>query len=177
MSLFPTARPALVGSKRWFLVHTLPKKELKAEMHLYAQGFIAYLPQFKKTVRHARRLLTVQSPVFPRYLFVALDLKRDRWLSIRSTVGVSGLFTQNGQPCPVPVGIVESLIERSEGNVLRLDGSLVKGQAVRILSGPFADLIGTLEQLDATGRTRVLLNLMGASVPVALNRAVLAPAA
>jgi transcriptional antiterminator RfaH len=177
MSPVPTTRPASVGSKRWFLVHTLPRKELKAELHLCAQGFIAYLPQFKKTVRHARQLKTVQSPVFPRYLFVALDLKRDRWLSVRSTVGVSGLFIQNGQPCPVPAGIVESLIERSDGNVVRLDASLVKGQAVRILSGPFADFVGTLEHLDASGRTRVLLNLMGTSVPVALNRAVLAPAA
>jgi len=106
-----------------------------------------------------------------------MDLERDRWLSVRSTVGVCGLFTQNGQPCPVPVGIVESLIERSEGNVVRLDGSLVKGQTVRILSGPFADFTGTLEQLDASGRTQVLLSIMGASVPVALNRAALAPAA
>ena len=108
---------------------------------------------------------------------MALDLERDRWLSVRSTVGVCGLFTQNGRPCPVPVGVVEALIERSDGSVVRLDSSLVKGQAVRILSGPFADFVGTLEQLDAAGRTRVLLNVMGASVPVALNRAVLAPAA
>ena len=92
MSQIPTMCPALVGSKRWFLVHTLPKKERKAELHLAAQGFRPYLPQFQKTVRHARQLRTIQSPVFPRYLFVTLDLERDRWLSVRSTVGVCGLF-------------------------------------------------------------------------------------
>jgi hypothetical protein len=37
----------------------------------------------------------------------------------------------------------------------------LSGKAVRILSGPFADFIGTLEQLDEAGRVQVLLELMG----------------
>jgi len=97
---------------------------------------------------------------------------------VRSTVGVSRLFTaQDGRPVPVPVGIVESLIEQSDGTVTRMDAGLVKGQQVRILSGPFADLIGTLERLDGAGRVQVLLEMMGTSVPVRLHRSVLSPAA
>ena len=137
----------------------------------------SYLPQFQKTVRHARQLRTVRAAIFPGYLFVILDLERDRWLSVRSTVGVSRLFTQDGRPVPVPVGIVESLIEQSDGDLTRLDAGLVKGQQVRILSGPFADFVGTLERLDAAGRVQVLLKMMGAAVPVALHRSALAPAA
>src|SRR5215472_5392753 len=168
---------ALVGNERWFLVHTLPKSERKAAWHLGAQGFGSFLPQFEKTIRHARQLRTVRAPLFPRYLFVVLDLKRDPWLSVRSTVGVSRLFTQDGRPVPVPVGVVEALIAQSDGNVTRLDAHLVKGQQVRVLSGPFADFIGTLERLDAVGRVQVLLEMMGTAVPVSLRRWVLAPAA
>jgi transcription elongation factor/antiterminator RfaH len=169
---------ALAGNERWFLAHTLPKGERKAEWHLGAQGFRTYLPQFRKTVRHARQLRTVQAPLFPRYLFVILDLERDRWLSVRSTLGVSRLFThQDGRPIPVPAGIVESLIQQCDGNVTRLDTGLVKGQHVRILSGPFADLVGTLERLDGAGRVQVLLEMMGTAVPVFLHRSVLSPAA
>src|SRR5262249_28604689 len=137
---FNVASRALAGNEKWFLAHTLPKSERKAEWHLAAQGFKTYLPQFQKTIRHARQLRTVQTPLFPRYLFVILDLGRDRWLSVRSTIGVSRLFTyQDGRPIPVPVGLVESLIEQSDGNVTRLDRGLIKGQPVRILSGPFVD--------------------------------------
>jgi transcriptional antiterminator RfaH len=168
---------ALVGNERWFLIHTLPRSERKAEWHLGAQGFRSFLPQFEKTIRHARQLRTVRAPLFPRYLFVVLDLERDLWLSVRSTVGVSRLFTQDGRPVPVPVGIVESLIAQSDGNLTRLDANLVKGQQVRILSGPFADFIGTLERLDEAGRVQVLLELMGTAVPVSLRRWLLAPAA
>src|SRR5258707_13925151 len=138
----------LAGNERWFLAHTLPKREWKSELHLSAQGFRTYLPQIQKTIRHARQLRTVRAPLFPRYLFVILDLERDRWLSVRSTVGVSRLFTsRDGRPVPVPIGIVETLIEQSDGNLTRLDVSLVEGQQVRILCGPFADFRGTLERL------------------------------
>jgi transcription elongation factor/antiterminator RfaH len=170
--------PALAGNERWFLAHTQPKGEQRAELHLGAQGFRTYLPQIQKTVRHARQLRTVQAPLFPRYLFVILDLGRDRWLSVRSTIGVSRLFTtQEGRPVPVPSGIVESLIGRSDGELMRLDAGLVAGQQVRILSGPFADLVGTLERLDGAGRVKVLLEMMGTAVPVTLHRSVLSPAA
>jgi transcriptional antiterminator RfaH len=109
---------------------------------------------------------------------VILDLDRDRWLSVRSTVGVSRLFsTQEGRPVPVPVGVVEALIARSEANLTRLDSGLVKGQNVRILRGAFADFVGTLERLDAAGRVQVLLEMMGTAVPVTLHRSALAPAA
>jgi transcriptional antiterminator RfaH len=168
----------LAVSERWFLVNTQPKSECKAQLHLGAQGFRTYLPQIQKTIRHARQLKTVRAPLFPRYLFVILDLERDRWLSVRSTVGVSRLFTtQDGRPVPVPIGIVESLIEQSDGTVTRMDAGLVKGQQVRILSGPFADFIGTLERLDGAGRVQVLLKLMGTAVPVSLHRSALLPAA
>src|SRR5262245_60516227 len=91
---------ALEGNERWFLVHTQPHCERKAEMHLAAQGFRAFLPQIHKTIRHARQLRTVRAPLFPRYMFLILDLGRDRWLSVGSTVGVSSLFTCEDRPVP-----------------------------------------------------------------------------
>jgi transcriptional antiterminator RfaH len=169
---------ALAGNERWFLVHTLPKSEGRAELRLNAQGFRCYTPLFEKTIRHARKLRTVRAPLFPRYLFVILDLTRDSWSPIRGTIGVSRLFTTyDGRPVPVPVGIVESLIERSDGQVTRLDSNLVRGQRVIILSGPFANFAGTLARLDDAGRVQVLLEMMGTEVPVTLCRSALAPAA
>ncbi len=169
---------ALEGDERWFLVHTLPKSETQAKMHLHWQGFRTHIPVALKTVRHARQLKTIRAPLFPRYLFTILDLGRDRWLSIRSTVGVSSLFTCGDRPIPVPAGIVEALIERTdESNLTRLDDGLATGQRVRILTGPFADFVGTLERLDEAGRVRVLLDMMGTAVPVALHRSALSSAA
>jgi transcription elongation factor/antiterminator RfaH len=169
---------ALEGNERWFLVHTQPNSERKAELHLGAQGFRTHCPQIQKTIRHARQLRTVRAPLFPRYIFLILDLGRDRWLSVRSTIGVSSLFTCEDRPVPVPNGIVEALIARTNEIGLALfDTGLTTGQTVRILSGPFADFVGTLERLDGAGRVRVLLTMMGTAVPVTLHRSALLPAA
>jgi transcriptional antiterminator RfaH len=176
----PSARETLVlsGNERWFLVNALAKCECKAQWHLGAQGFRSYLPQIEKTVRHARKLKTVRSPLFPGYLFVVLDLGRDRWLSVRSTVGVARLFTHSdGRPVPVPVGTVEQLIDHTDAGLTRLDSHLAVGQRVRILTGPFADFIGMLKRLDDVGRVQVLLEMMGTAVPVSLHRSGLSPAA
>jgi transcriptional antiterminator RfaH len=169
---------ALEGNERWYLVHTLPHGERRAQLHLGAQGFRTHFPTIQKTIRHARQLRTVRSPLFPRYIFLILDLGRDRWLSVWGTVGVSSLYTCQDRPVPVPEGIVETLIENTdEANLALFTNGLATGQSVRILSGPFANLVGKLERLDAAGRVRVLLEMMGTAVPVALHRGAICPAA
>jgi transcriptional antiterminator RfaH len=53
---------------------------------------------------------------------------------------------------------------------------LKEGQAVKVTAGPFADLVGQLERLDDNGRVRVLLEILGGKVRVALPQDLLAPA-
>ena len=176
--MHPAASLALEGNERWFLVYTQPKSEIRAEMHLKAQGFRPYLPQLQKTIRHARQLKTIWAPLFPRYIFLILDLERDRFLSVRSTVGVSSVFSCENRPVPVPEGIVEALVARkNEGGLALFHAGLTRGQTVRIVSGPFADFVGTIERLDGAGRVRILLNMMGTAVPLALHTSALLPAA
>ncbi len=167
----------LAQGARWYLVHTRPNSERKAELNLEAQGFRTFLPQFEKTIRHARRLATVRRPLFARYLFVSLDIARDRWVSINSTIGVSRLVAHEGRPTAVPFGIVETLLAHSDAGLTRLDHSLAQGQRVRILSGPLADFTATIMRLDARRRVDVLLEVMGSAVSVSVDRRTLAPAA
>ena len=165
------------GGSSWFAVNIRPQCERIAVVNLERQGFRSFLPVCLKTVRHARQFRTVVAPLFPGYLFVDLDLTRDRWRSVNSTYGVTGLVMGWDQPVRVPPGIVEALVALSaEKGVVRLDRGLRLGQRVKLLAGPFADLIGTLERLDDQGRVRVLLGMMGTYVPVALTSDQLIPA-
>jgi transcriptional antiterminator RfaH len=169
---------ALEGNERWYLVHTLPHGERRAQLNLGAQGFRSHFPTIKKTIRHARQLRTIRAPLFPRYIFLILDLGRDRWLSVWGTAGVSSLYTSEDRPVPVPEGIVETLIENTdEANLALFTSGLTTGQSVRVLSGPFANFVGKLERLDGAGRVRVLLEMMGTAVPVTVRRSAICPAA
>ena len=169
---------SLRDGERWYAVHTLPFAEKRAEAQLLNQNFYAFLPKRQKTVRHARKLSTIIAPFFPRYLFVALDLNRDRWRSVNGTFGVSGLIMAGDLPCPAPHGIVESMLGMTdEEGVLQLHANLKVGSQVRLAAGPFAEQLGILDRLDDSGRIRVLLNIFGRQVSVSLNRAQALPAA
>ena len=79
-------------------------------------------------------------------------------------------------PADVPSTLANIAITL-DGGLTRLDSGLAKGQRVRILTGPFAELMGTLKRLDDAGRVQVLLEMMGTAVPVSLHRSALSPAA
>ena len=73
---------------------------------------------------------------------------------------------------------METLIENTdEANLTLFTSGLTLGQSVQIMSGPFVNFVGTLERLDDAGRVRVLLDMMGTAVPVALRRTAICPAA
>jgi transcription antitermination factor NusG len=162
----------LQGSERWFVAQTLCHREKLASIHLGAQGFRTFLPRFKKTVRHARSLREVIAPLFPGYIFVEIDPGRDRWRSINGTFGVMRLVSAHHCPIPVPAGVVENLLARvDELGLMRFDRDLKPGQPVRVVAGPFTQLFGVLQRLDAKGRVEVLLNIMGRQAAVTMERA------
>jgi transcription antitermination factor NusG len=158
------------------VVRTLAQNELRAAHHLTNQGFRVFVPRCWKNRRHARRLETVSVPLFPRYIFTVVDRSRDRWRSINGTFGVDRLLMSGGEPQPVPHGLVESFIHAAdaEGNV-HFGFALREGQNVKVIAGPFANLIGSLEKLDEKGRVKVLLELLGGTIPVALPAHLVAP--
>ena len=166
------AAPAvtLQPGERWYAIHTLPFGEKRAQAQLENQQFSTFLPKRRKTVRHARKLTTVSAPFFPRYLFVVLDLKRDRWRSVNGTFGVASLVMGGDLPCPAPAGVVEAMLNVADAEgLLDLRPDLKIGAPVRLAAGPFADKLAVLEHMDDSGRIRVLLNMLGRQVPVCLD--------
>jgi transcription elongation factor/antiterminator RfaH len=166
------------AGERWYVVHTHPNSEGMAIAHLEGQGYQVFCPRYCKVVRHARKIRRVLAPLFPNYIFLRLDVSRDQWRFVNSTRGVVRLIMQGVIPQPVPLGVVEALQDQlSVGDGMSWAAMFRIGQAVRIVEGPFVDFVGTLQHLDAGGRVRVLLDLLGRSVPLALHCEAVTPAA
>jgi transcription antitermination factor NusG len=170
---FPESRPGdLDANQRWFVVQTQARCEIRADAQLRAQRFRTFYPRVERTVRHARKMRTTLTAAFPGYLFVQLDLSRERWRSINGTVGVSRLIMGGDLPLPVRHGVVETLMGYvDETGVARFERDLREGQTVRVKAGPLTEAIGKLVRLDGNGRVRVLLEIMG--VQASLERSVL----
>ena len=82
---------------------------------------------------------------------------------MNGTVGVLRLLTANDRPLPAPAGVVEALLLMTSQDARRIyRPELTPGQKVRLLAGPFAERLGVFENLNDSGRVRVLLEVMGA---------------
>jgi transcriptional antiterminator RfaH len=161
-----------MSERCWYVVHTKPNEELRAAHHLSRQRFSVYLPRYTATRRHARKTDTVIRPLFPRYLFIALDLARDRWRSIQSTFGVVGLVMSGDAPVPLPAQALEAIRAREDvrGCVkLGLAAGLNIGSEVKLLEGIFADHSGVLDRIADERRVAVLVQLLGRQVRVFVN--------
>jgi transcription elongation factor/antiterminator RfaH len=156
-----------MSSSLWYVVYTQPRGEARAVQHLVAQGYNVFAPFLPKKVRHARQSKVFMVSLFPRYVFVALDLSHDMWRSINGTAGVCSLVTSADRPLPLPSGFVEALIAaHASGVQWGQDEGFQVNQSARFDSGPFAELIGRIQCMDGNGRVKVILEIMGRSVSV-----------
>lgn len=156
----------------WCAAHTQPLKELVAQRHLLDQGYEVYMPKFKKICRHARKVEEKIVPLFPRYIFVGMDLNTAGWRSVNGTRGISHLLMSNDlKPAKVPTRIIDDLKAQEIGEGIVPAASLVnfvKGEKFRILDGAFRDQMATFESMDDKSRIQLLLTFMGRDMKITL---------
>jgi transcriptional antiterminator RfaH len=159
------------GCITWCVAHTQPLKESLARQNLLDQGYDVYMPRFKKTVRHARKVEERLMPLFPRYIFVGMDASA-LWRNINGTRGVS-YVVMGGEntPSKVPASIIHELKsqEVSEG-VVPLSSIITfsRGEKIRVIEGIFADQMAVFESMNDKSRVQVLLTFMGREMKMAL---------
>jgi transcriptional antiterminator RfaH len=156
----------------WYVVQTQVNGELRAARNLERQGFEIYLPRYLRRRRHARKVDFAAKPLFPRYLFVAIDVATQRWRSIQSTFGVSRLVSNGDEPAMVPEGVVDALRAREDDKgFVRFDSkpAFAPGDKVLVLAGAFMDSAGLFSGLADHDRVSILLDLLGRKVRVLLD--------
>ena len=162
---------ALVESKAWYVIHTKPRQEELALLHLQRQGYICYLARLKvEKVRH-RKLQLVTEPMFARYLFIQLDsgTSAKSWSPIRSTIGVSEMVYFGSKPARVDAALIHEIQSREAS--LPEQVLFKTGDRVQIKQGPFAGFEAIYQLKDAQQRALVLLELLSKKVTLPIDPA------
>jgi transcriptional antiterminator RfaH len=157
---------------RWYVVQTQPHAEWRAAQNLARQGFGSYLPRYLKRRRHARRIDMVARPLFPSYLFVAVDMTTQRWRVISSTFGISRLVCNGDEPAAVSDQVIMQMRSRenSDGLIQLNTGSrFAPGDSIRITDGVFSACLGLYEGMADHQRIAVLLDMLGRKVRVTID--------
>jgi transcriptional antiterminator RfaH len=148
--------------KEWFILQVKPNSHFKALNNLKRQGFETFLPLENSTLRTTSRFINSNKPLFPGYMFIAFDRTSEPWSKINNTYGVSRLITFNSILQSVPSSLIDAFRQRCDlSDKLLSKKKLKKGDQVRVLKGPFASLIATVETCEKDQRIWVLMDLMG----------------
>lgn len=150
-------------SPTWFLAQLKPNSHNIAQRNLIRQGFETFLPMQDETRRLREKFVTQARPLFPGYIFVALDMEQGHWRAVNSTPGITRLVSLGKAPTPVPRDLVLALQQRvapATGDVF------APGDQVAVMRGPFADFVATIDSMAPDRRVWVLMDLMGAQTRV-----------
>jgi transcriptional antiterminator RfaH len=156
----------------WHVLLTHPREERRAESGLRDIGVSIYLPAINVRFRRGRRMVDGISPMFPGYLFTPAD-PGIPWAGIRMTRGIrcqgngSPALLDAGRPGRVPGWAIE-IVMAKEGKlhkgVEKPPGSFTLGQAIEVISGPFAWFRGEIDdlcRLDTHGRVSASVEIFG----------------
>jgi transcriptional antiterminator RfaH len=144
----------------WYVVYTRPRQEVRALENLSNQGFKCFLPRINvERLRHGHRV-AVSEALFPRYLFVFLEVGRSNWSAIRSTRGVARLVEFGGVTARVPATLMDALAEQPAQQQALFD----VGDQLKVINGPFvgieAELLRVYETSDGEARVMVLMEIL-----------------
>lgn len=161
--LIPASFPE---GEAWYVVYTNPQCETRANLGLRSKGYETFLPMMKRWVTHARRRFIGHRPLFPRYLFIRMDINKQGMLGVRRTDGVERVLTNHNVPVRVSDGAIDALISNQQLGAFDLtkpDIELEEGDEVKIVEGPligytaaFNRVVQKMDQLrNGTPTTRV----------------------
>lgn len=157
----------------WFVAQLRPHGLAQARVHLKRQGFETFSPVLLQSPRNRPNKGNVERPLFPGYLFVNFDPNQTGWTAINSTRGVSRLILNDPRRLrPLPEELIRALQDRCDPEeAYKSEDDLEVGDRVRVLTGPFAELVTKIEALPSAERVGVLIDLMGREVRSSLPRA------
>ena len=157
---------------KWYVVHTRPHQEQRAEVNLVRQGYRVWLPVMERSRRRAKRFESGYAPLFPGYLFVEFDIGREPWRAINGTFGVKRLLADGPRPRALPEEFVTALREATgaDGVSTPAPPDLKPGDAVTIAIGPFVECAAVVLRLAPRERVEVLLDVLGGRVTARPDR-------
>jgi transcription termination/antitermination protein NusG len=164
---------------RWYIVHTYSGHENKVSKNLkqrvqslgFEDRIFDIIVPTRSTIKvSGGKKETVDEKIFPGYVLVKMILDDESWLLVRTTQGVTAFIGSGNKPTPISEKEVEAIQKFMKTEEPLYKAAFTQGEAVKIVDGPFADFLGTIDEIDeARGKVKVLVSIFGRETPVELD--------
>lgn len=164
---------------KWYVIHIQTGYENKVkqalEQRVKSLGvedkiFDVVIPTRDIVVVKKGKKTKATEKVFPGYVLVRMILNDDSWLVVRTTEGVTGFVGAGLKPTPISEKEVEAIMRFVTQEQPKFKAKFSIGEAVKITEGPFADFLGSIEEIDEQrGKVKVLVSIFDRETPVELD--------
>jgi len=168
-------------AKDWFVVHTYSGfekfvsesiQQRALELNIQDQiGKIIIPTEGIVEIKGGKKVVSTKRS-YPGYILVEMEMSDENWHIIRETPKVTGFVGPGKQPTPLNKDEVNQIVEHMEttSEKPKPKHSFEKGEAVRIIDGPFFNFNGIVEEVNQERNTlKVLVTIFGRSTPVELE--------
>ncbi len=165
--------------RAWYVIHCYSGYENKVRhsieqrietMSMQDHIFDVVVPTEEEIEIKEGKRRTIERRVFPGYLLVQMILTEESWYVVRNTPGVTGFVGKGETPTPLRPEEVTKIMNRMEAEAPKVKFDFQIGEKVRIGTGPFADFIGSVAEIDAEkAKVRVMVSFFGRETPVELD--------
>ena len=151
----------------WHALVVKSRCEFKAEEELHSINVETYLPAMVSIRKWSDRKKEIKLPLIKGYIFVCAT-ETERLYSLEQNSVVKCLF-DGGRAAVIPDWQIENLKRVLEYNPkVTVESGLVKGDLVKIIEGPFKDVVGVLNSDENERSIRVSIDLINRSIIVNL---------
>lgn len=166
---------------KWFIAKTLTGQEnkvakaLKERIVNYKQTeyFSEILIPEETVVSHSGgKKRTIKKKFFPGYVLIKMIMNDNTWHLVKDTDKITG-FVGGTPDKPAPISDEEAAYmtnQAEEGyKKPRTSVNFAEGDQVKVIEGPFASFVGTIEAVNEKGKIRVNVSIFGRPTPVELD--------
>ena len=182
------------ADRNWYVIHTYSGYEDKVKANLEqrirsmdAQDLVFHVivPSVDEIEIRDGLRRTVPRKIFPGYVLVQMIKLRQgdlgaseqemaqsnkAWTVVRNSPGVTGFVGSGTSPTPLEHGEVSGILRQMRAEEPRIKVGFTSGQSVRVVDGPFADFVGTVDEINVEkGKVKVLVSFFGRETPVELD--------
>nr|AQQ74975.1 hypothetical protein [uncultured bacterium] len=157
----------------WYVIHTHPKQETRAESNLRSWNVETFLPRIRdcRFNEFTGDPTYFYKPLFPRYLFARFGLYSSLH-KVRFTRGVHSVVCIGNEPAPVSDRLIEIIAAQvDKDGFVKIGADLEPGARVLVQAGPFKGLTGIFErETSAADRIKILLDCVSFQASVELRK-------
>ena len=154
--------------REWFAAYTMSRHEKRIASHCERIGIEQFLPLYScRRSWKNRTTVGLQVPLFPNYLFVRLA-PQDHGPLMRLPGLLSTVGNATG-PVAIPDADMELLRQIIDCKTIEPHPYMVKGDRVRVTTGPLAGVVGVVQKRGNGLRFIVTLDVIGKSVSLHID--------